>query len=118
MKGCLVALLATVGVLLLFPGLCFLMFGDLIKAETYGGVILARPGCSSQPRSSSTSCSRATDRPRALHASEDEVARVKGVVTLEHDQEVVVAIAIDVAHDDGVSGRRLAAIEFVDEFAA
>jgi len=44
MKGCLVALLATVGVLLLFPGLCFLMFGDLIKAETYGGVILSAAG--------------------------------------------------------------------------
>jgi hypothetical protein len=44
MKGCLVALLATVGVLLLFPGLCFLMFGDLVKADYYGGVILSAAG--------------------------------------------------------------------------
>jgi len=44
MRGCLVPLLATLGVLLLLPGFCFLSLGDLVGAKGYGGVILGTAG--------------------------------------------------------------------------
>lgn len=44
MKGCLVALLATIGVILIFPGLCYLGLGDLVGAGSTGNGFLGAAG--------------------------------------------------------------------------
>jgi hypothetical protein len=40
MKGCLVALLATIGVILILPGMCYLTLGGLLGGTESGAVFL------------------------------------------------------------------------------